>query len=182
MIVSTIVGLLADKGLDLLSKAIDGSADKAVDFIEEKTGIKLEDNKKLTNEEVKVLKKAEAEYKIELEKLSIEKIKEQNRHVEELEDNKVERYNSAHDSYKVHHQATDDLSRQIMRDNLIIIGILVVVQVMAIMYIPDVALVASVSALVGAIVNSLLAERQSVVNFRFGSSIGSKLKSLFKEK
>lgn len=36
-----IVSLLADKGLELVSGAINGGADKAVDFIEEKLVLKL---------------------------------------------------------------------------------------------------------------------------------------------
>jgi hypothetical protein len=78
----------------------------------------------------------------------------------------------------VHHEATDKLSYQIMRDNLVIIGVLVFMQIVVVMFIPNPALVATISTLIGAIVNSLLSERQSVVNFRFGSSIGSKMKNL----
>ena len=41
-ILAGIVSMLAGKGLDLVSSAIDGGADKAKEFIEEKTGIKLD--------------------------------------------------------------------------------------------------------------------------------------------
>ena len=41
-IIAGLVSMLADKGLDLISSAIDGGADKAKEYIEDKTGIKLD--------------------------------------------------------------------------------------------------------------------------------------------
>lgn len=79
-ILAGIVSMLADKGLDLISSAIDGGADKAKEFIEEKTGIKLDKN--LTDEQVAELKKFEMTNKIELEKLSLANKQEDNRHAE----------------------------------------------------------------------------------------------------
>ena len=40
-IIAGIVSMLADKGLSLISKAVDTGSDKAIEFVEEKTGIKL---------------------------------------------------------------------------------------------------------------------------------------------
>lgn len=79
-ILAGIVSMLADKGLDLISSAIDGGADKAKEFIEEKTGIKLDKN--LTNEQVAELKKFEMTNKLELEKLALANKQEDNRHAE----------------------------------------------------------------------------------------------------
>ena len=76
-ILAGIVSMLADKGLDLISSAIDGGANKAKEYIEDKTGIKLDKN--LTDEQVAELKKFEMTNKIELEKLSLENKKEDNR-------------------------------------------------------------------------------------------------------
>ncbi len=79
-ILAGIVSMLADKGLDLISSAIDGGADKAKEFIEEKTGINLD--KGLTDEQVAELKKFEMTNKIELEKLALANKQEDNRHAE----------------------------------------------------------------------------------------------------
>ena len=68
-IIAGLVSILADKGLDLISSAIDGGADKAKEYIEDKTGIKLDKN--LTDEQVAELKKFEMTNKIELEKLAL---------------------------------------------------------------------------------------------------------------
>lgn len=76
-IVASLVGMLADKGLDLLSSAIDGGAEKAKEYIEEKTGIELD--KGLTDEQIAELKKFEMSHKVELEKLVLENKKEDNR-------------------------------------------------------------------------------------------------------
>ena len=79
-VIAGLVSMLADKGLDLISSAIDGGADKAKEYIENKTGIKLD--KELTDEQVAELKKFEMTNKIELEKLALANKQEDNRHAE----------------------------------------------------------------------------------------------------
>lgn len=76
-IVAGLVSMLAGKGLDLLSSAIDGGAEKAKEYIEEKTGIKLD--KGLTDEQVAELKKFELSNKVELERLALANKQEDNR-------------------------------------------------------------------------------------------------------
>ena len=80
-IVASIVSMLAGKGLDLISSAIDGGADKAVEFIELKTGIKM-DGSELSDEQVARLRELEINSKLELERLALENKKEDNRHSE----------------------------------------------------------------------------------------------------
>ena len=79
-IIAGLVSMLADKGLDLISGAIDGGAEKAKEYIEEKTGIKLDKN--LTDEQVAELKKFEMTNQLELEKLALANKQEDNRHLE----------------------------------------------------------------------------------------------------
>ena len=80
-VIASIVSMLAGKGLDLLSSAIDGGSDKATAYIEEKTGIKM-DGYKLSDEQVAELKKFEISNKVELEKLALANKQEDNRHAE----------------------------------------------------------------------------------------------------
>lgn len=77
-IVASIISMLAGKGLDLISSAIDGGSSKAIKFIEEKTGIKM-DGSELSNEQVAKLKELELSSKIELEKLALANKQEDNR-------------------------------------------------------------------------------------------------------
>ena len=77
-IVASIVSMLAGKGLDLLSSAIDGGANKAAMYIEEKTGIKM-DGSDLSDEQVAELKKFEMSNKVELQKLALADKQEDNR-------------------------------------------------------------------------------------------------------
>ena len=77
-IVASIVSMLADKGLNLISSAIDGGADKAVEFIESKTGVKM-DGSELSDEQVATLRELEINSKLELERLALENKKEDNR-------------------------------------------------------------------------------------------------------
>ena len=81
-ILASLVGILADKGLNLISSAIDGGADKAKEFIEEKTGIKSDSDKELTKEELVLLQKLETDERLALEALALENKKEANRHGE----------------------------------------------------------------------------------------------------
>lgn len=76
-IIAGLVSMLADKGLDLISSAIDGGADKAKEYIEDKTGIKLDKN--LTDGQVAELKKFEMSNKVELQKLALADKQEDNR-------------------------------------------------------------------------------------------------------
>lgn len=91
----------------------------------------------------------------------------------------------AGEQYKSNHVQADKLADGIMTYNLIIIGVLAVINVLAVYFmttnnVDNPALVAIISNLVGTIIGNLIAERQQVVSFYFGSSLGSKLKNMFK--
>ncbi len=92
-IIAGLVSMLADKGLDLISGAIDGGADKAKEYIEEKTGIKLDKN--LTDEQVAELKKFEMTNQLELEKLALANKQEDNRATEALATAQISEYANA---------------------------------------------------------------------------------------
>ena len=82
-----IVTMLANKGMSLLSSALEAGEDKAVDFIEQKTGIKLSEpgvEKRLGSEELAKLKIAESEHAIELMRISLANKQEDNRHDESI--------------------------------------------------------------------------------------------------
>ncbi len=84
-------------------------------------------------------------------------------------------------SYKVHHEQADKIAGSIMRWNLpsmmLMAAIQVAVIILAKKYDLDVTIVAIVSNILGLVINSLISERQSVVGFFFGSSLGSKMKN-----
>ena len=92
-IIAGLVSMLADKGLDLISSAIDGGADKAKEYIEDKTGIKLD--KELTDEQVAELKKFEMTNKVELEKLALANKQEDNRASEAVQKIQADAYGNA---------------------------------------------------------------------------------------
>ena len=79
--------------------------------------------------------------------------------------------------YSHHNEKTDEISSWIMLFNLPVIIILVVIQI-ACMYLlkENAQLLALIANVVGYVTSALLNERQQVTNFRFGSSVGSKLK------
>ena len=90
-IVASIVSMLADKGLNLISSAIDGGANKAVEFIESKTGVKM-DGSELSDEQVATLRELEINSKLELERLALENKKEDNRASEAIVNAQVGEY------------------------------------------------------------------------------------------
>ena len=84
-IIAGIVSMLADKGLSLISKAVDAGSDKAIEFVEEKTGIKLSEPEKIksmSDEDIAKLKELEFTHKLELDKLALLIKQEDNRHEE----------------------------------------------------------------------------------------------------
>lgn len=66
--------MLAGKGLDLLSNAIEGGADKAIELVSEKTGIDLTKGS-VSKEEIVELQKFQREYESELLKYHTENTK-----------------------------------------------------------------------------------------------------------
>ena len=92
----------------------------------------------------------------------------------DLEDKK-----SARDSYKVNHEQADKIASGIMKWNLPSLVGLAAIQVLVVFiaekYKLSVAVVAIVSNVLGLVISSLIAERQAVVGFFFGSSLGSKM-------
>lgn len=165
-----IVSMLAEKGLNLLSRAIDSGEEKVVSLVEEKTGLKLAEKETLTKEDLVALKKFEKDYELEILRLLLSEKQEDNRHVEAV-------YSKAHESYQVTHDMADTIAKQIVDRNLPIIGLLVLSNVAIVYFMQNEPnLIAIVSQIIGIAIGNLFAERQSIVNFYFGSSLGSKLK------
>jgi hypothetical protein len=71
------------------------------------------------------------------------------------------------------HKQADKIADKIINWNLIIILALVIIQVLVIMYV-DGQVAAVITGVVGTVIGALINERNTVVNFFFGSSQGSK--------
>lgn len=65
-----IVSMLAEKGLNLLSNAVDKGSDKAIEFISDKTGIDLMSKQELSTEDMRVLRELEISNKMELQRMA----------------------------------------------------------------------------------------------------------------
>lgn len=61
-----IVSMLAEKGLNLLSNAIDKGSDKAIEYVSEKTGINLTNKPELSTDDIRVLKELEMSNKMDI--------------------------------------------------------------------------------------------------------------------
>jgi|GEM_PF-5702606 len=83
--------------------------------------------------------------------------------------------------YQSSNKMADTVAQRIIDWNLPIGFFLLVLNAAFTYYMSEhAALIAGISTLIGAVVHALLKERQDVINFFFGSSMGSKMKSLFK--
>jgi len=99
-----------------------------------------------------------------------------NSHVQEQMD--LDNTKSARDMYKVNPEQASKVANNIMKYNLVIVFLLVIINVLAVMQLKDdAAVLAIVSNFIGIVMMALLQERQAVVNFFFGSSMGSKNKT-----
>lgn len=177
-----IVTMLANKGMSLLSKAIETGEDKAVDFIEEKTGIKLSEpeiEKKLSNEDLAKLQIAESEHSVELMKISLANKQEDNRHEESFVTAEVGDKQNARGSSHLY-ELQSDIGKKIFVQTSILVPLLIMINILLISYASDLklgdAMISMVSTLIGIALNNAYRERQSMIEFLFGSSIGSKIK------
>ena len=167
-----IMGMLADKGLDLLSGAIEGGADKAIELVKDKTGIDLNTKKELSSEDISKLNELQLTHKEKLEELKLRNKIEDNRHEEHYENLKVG---------DVHlHEMQTITAGKIYDQTMFIIPILLVADTVLVLGADwlklDAAVVVGVSNLIGIALNNAYRERQSILEFLFGSSVGSKLK------
>ena len=176
-----IVTMLAEKGLSLLSKAIDSGSDKAIEFIEEKTGLKLTEPEigKMSNEDISKLKQVQIDYELELLRLALADKVEDNRHEEVLTGGIIRDKQNARGSDHLYILQTD-IGKKIFIQTSIIIPLLIMIDLLLVSYASDLklseAMIAGVSTLIGIALNNAYRERQSIIEFLFGSSIGSKIK------
>ena len=100
-----------------------------------------------------------------------------NKHILELAKLENEKYKTAHHSYREKSQMADSIARDIITRNLPIIALLVSINIGLVYFMKDDApLIAIASNIIGFSIGNLFNERQAIVNFFFGSSIGSKEK------
>jgi hypothetical protein len=86
---------------------------------------------------------------------------------------------NARDTYKeTDHKVADFVAKKVINYNLWVVLAAILVEVLAVVYIDDKVLIAIISGAVGGLVTALLQERQQIINFFFGSSMGSKNKQV----
>ena len=140
-----------------------GLTQKAIDIAKAVTGQKDEEHA------VEALKASpELALKYELALLN-------DKHVPDQMD--LENTKDARDMYKkTNHARADEIAEQVMRWNLPVIVALVIINIIVVQYIEGGALIAIASNFIGMAMKQLMSERQTVMNFFFGSSMGSKIK------
>ena len=181
LLLAPIVTMLAEKGLNLLSKAVDSGSDKAIEFIEEKTGLKLSEpevESKITSEKIVELKKLEKDYELELMRLALEDKKENNRHNESISGSIIADKQNARGSDHLKELQTD-IGKRIFIQTSVIIPLLILIDILLVGYSNDLklseAMIAGVSTLIGIALNNAYRERQSMIEFLFGSSIANNI-------
>ena len=69
------------------------------------------------------------------------------------------------------------IAKRVINFNLWVVVLAIVIEILTVVYMTDKTLIAIISSAVGAFTTALLQERQQVINFFFGSSLGSKKKT-----
>jgi uncharacterized membrane protein len=177
MILESLGAMLIGKGVNYIGSLFDSATDEGLDrvsgFIEEKTGIKVkskEDVAALTPEQITALKQLESTEKLKLAELALQEKK-------IASDERVAHYSAAHETYRIKNEAADEIAGQIIKYNLPIIAMLVLVNIAVVYYMAENAtLIAIASNIIGLAIGNLFNERNTIVNFFFGSSQGSKSK------
>jgi hypothetical protein len=83
---------------------------------------------------------------------------------------------SAREMYKDENKMADEIAKRVIVWNLWIVFSAIIIEIFVVIYMEDKTLIAIISSAIGGLVTALLQERQQVINFFFGSSIGSKSK------
>jgi hypothetical protein len=84
---------------------------------------------------------------------------------------------SARDMYKsTDHEVADFVAKRVINFNLWVVLGALIIEVISVIHIEDKILIAIISGAVGSLTTALLQERQQIINFFFGSSMGSKKK------
>lgn len=150
--------LLATAGINIFNNIIsDNGEDLVKKGIEKVTGIKLDGKKTLTIEEVQLIKQHESDI------LNLD----------------FKKFQEAHETYRKVHNMADKIAENVIKWNLPIIFLLVIANLFIIDLFKDNApLMAIASNIIGIAIGKLFSERQAVINFFFGSSIGSKDKDV----
>jgi hypothetical protein len=158
--------MLAGLGINFVKDLImDNGEDLVKEGIKKVTGIDL-NKKELTPEDIAKIKSHE----LEIKQLDFKKLEEEHRHNEA-------KHAKSHETYQINHAMADTIAKQIISRNLPIIAILVLVNISVVYYMEDKpSLIAIASNIIGVAIANLFNERQAIVNFFFGSSLGSKEK------
>lgn len=83
---------------------------------------------------------------------------------------------SARDMYKHRNETADTIAGKIIRENIWLVAAMVAANCLVLYFVKDSVVAVAIGNLIGASVAALWQERQQVMNFYFGSSLGSKLK------
>ena len=177
--ISVFLGDLISSGLTSLADAV---FDKGEDFVKDKikqvTGIEIKDS--LTQEQVDIIKSKEEDI--------LPLLQEKNRHDEKIlafqeawNEEETKRRDLATSKYiNTDHKVADEIALKIIKENVYWIMLCIVIELVAIVYLQDNGnLLAVISGIFGSAITYLYQERQSVINFHFGSSLGSKIKDAF---
>ncbi len=84
---------------------------------------------------------------------------------------------SARDMYGKKSAMADKIADHVTKYNLLAVVFLIFVDVLVLYFVKDSVVAVALGNIVGAIIQSLLQERQQVIGFFFGSSLGSKEKT-----
>jgi hypothetical protein len=162
-LIAPILSLLANKGLDLLSGAIEGGADKAIDFVAEKTGIDLKTKTSLSGAEIATLK--------ELERLNTKDLQDFQIANKKLD---MENTNSARDMQKSALDQPDNFSKRYIYHLATLWSVFSMLFISAIAFIPiPMENVRIVDTILGFMLGTIIS---AIINFFFGSSHSSKEK------
>jgi|TARA_R110000803_G_C11780009_1_gene296483 hypothetical protein len=82
----------------------------------------------------------------------------------------------AREMYKAENKMADEIAKRVIVWNLWIVFLAIVIEILVVIYMQEKTLIAIISSAIGGLTTALLQERQQVINFFFGSSIGSKTK------
>jgi len=179
LILAPLVSLFAEKGLGVLSKTLDIGGEKVVSLVEEKTGIRLSEPEKVSKEDILKLKEFQNNYELELLRIALADKQEDNRHEESISGSILGDKQNARGNNHLYEMQTE-IGKKVFLQTSILIPLLIFMNILLVMYASDLklgeAMISMVSTLIGIALSNSYRERQSMLEFLYGSSVGSKIK------
>lgn len=158
----------------LLSGNVPGAIAAGVSLVSSATG-------KDTPEEALIQLQNDPEALVKLKELYYKNEEDIRSHIEKMVELELTDIQDARSMYEHNNKMADVIAKKIINQNHLLVASLIIANGLTLYFVKETALAVAITNLISASIGYLWNERQQVVGFFYGSSLGSKMKDKVKE-